>query len=103
MAGPLGSVVAHGTEPLADGQRWLLCGAVALYLVLGLVGAVAGQAVRVSATLAWAVTGVATPIALAALGSRLDGTILVAMVAVIVLGHLAAVALQRRSAQLARP
>lgn len=35
VAMPLSAVVEHGSDPLSSGQRWLLCGAVATYVTLG--------------------------------------------------------------------
>jgi Bacterial low temperature requirement A protein (LtrA) len=46
LAVSLSSVVRHGSDPLPDQVRWLLCGAVAAYFTLGVVTGVASRPQR---------------------------------------------------------
>jgi low temperature requirement protein LtrA len=88
VAVSLAAVVEHGAEPLPDGGRWLLCGAVATYFALGLVASVASHGFHLAPTAAWVITGIAIPILLGLLAADVDGRALVAYVALVVLGHL---------------
>ncbi|MFL6165129.1 MAG: low temperature requirement protein A [Ornithinibacter sp.] len=83
----LASVVEHGNEPLDTGPRWLLCGAVAAYFLIGQLVAIAvsgrGEAVR---TL-WISSGVVVPVLLALLGAPLPATVVAAVIALVVVGQ----------------
>lgn len=86
----LAAVVEHGTEPLDDPVRWLLCGAVAAYFAIGLVASVLARRRGVPAIALWLLTGVGAPLLLAAVAAEVSGTALVVYVVLVVLGHLAA-------------
>jgi low temperature requirement protein LtrA len=88
VAVALAAIVEHATSAVPDGQRWLLCGAVAGYFALGLVASgVRRLPLRVTAV--WALTGVVAPALLGWLGARLTGTALIAIVTGLVATHLA--------------
>jgi low temperature requirement protein LtrA len=88
LAVALGTVAAAPAEPVTDRWRWLLCGAVASYFALGLVASVASHGLRPVPAVASLVTGVAFPVLLGFLATGVSGTALVAVVAIVVLGHL---------------
>lgn len=84
----LAAVVEHGTEPLPDAQRWLLCGALAAYFMVGLIASIISRGFRPTAAVVWIVTGVAVPLLIGLLAGTRSGTALVWYVALVVLGHL---------------
>jgi len=84
----LAAVVEDGAEPLPDAQRWLLCGAVAAYFAVGLAASVLARGWRPLALVVWVLTGLGVPLLLGAVADEVDGTALVAYVALVVLGHL---------------
>jgi len=88
VAVSLSSVVKHGSHPLADPNRWLLCGAVAAYFALGVATGVASHSSDVLRTISRFITGIAMPLLLGLLASTLDGPILVICLALVVLAHL---------------
>ena len=99
VAVSLASVVEHGTEPLPDQSRWLLCGAVAVYFALGLVASIASHGFHLAPVTAWVTTGIAVPLLLGVFAADVGGQALVIYVALVVLVHLW---FERRLAQ-ARP
>jgi low temperature requirement protein LtrA len=88
VAVSLASVVEHGSEPLPDQGRWLLCGAVAAYFALGLVASIASHGFHLAPATAWVTTGIAVPLLLGLLGADVDARPLVAYVALVALAHL---------------
>ena len=88
VAVSLATVIEHGSEPLADPGRWLLCGAVAAYFTLGLVASVASRGFHPAPTIAWVITGIAVPLLLGLLAADVGGRALVIYVALVVLVHL---------------
>jgi len=85
----LASVVEHGSEPLGTEARWLLCGAVAAYFLIGQVVAIVvlGRA-GVVRTL-WISSGVVVPLLLGLLGAPLPASLLTAVIALVVVGQVA--------------
>ena len=83
----LAAVVEHGNEPLDDGPRWLLCGAVAAYFLIGQLVAivVAGRSHAVRTL--WISTGVAVPLLLGLVGAALPATVLTGLIAAVVVGQ----------------
>ncbi|WP_250038335.1 low temperature requirement protein A [Paractinoplanes maris] len=88
IAGPLSLVVGHGSEPLPDRGRWLLCGAVAAYFTLGVVTGVASHSSDLPRTISRITTGIVAPLLLGLLAAAVSGRTLVASLALIVLAHL---------------
>jgi low temperature requirement protein LtrA len=88
VAVSLSSVVRHGSDPLPGPGRWLLCGAVAAYFALGVATGVASHSSDWQRTSSRIVTGVAAPLLLGLLGTKVEGRILVAVLALVVLAHL---------------
>jgi hypothetical protein len=87
VAVPLSSVVRHGSEPLSDPGRWLLCGAVAAYFTLGVFTGVASHSSDRQRTISRIITGIAAPLLLGLLATDLAGRTLVACLALVVLAH----------------
>ena len=85
----LASVVEHGSEPLGTGPRWLLCGAVAAYFLIGQVVAIVvlGRAAVVRTL--WISSGVVVPLLLGLLGGPLPASLLTAVIALVVVGQVA--------------
>ena len=96
LAVSLVGVVEHRTEPLADGQRWLLCGGVAAYFALGYVGAVATRGLHLRSSLLWLGSGVVVPVLVGALGADLAAVWVAVLMVVVVLPH---VLLERRASR----
>ena len=88
VAVSLAAVIEHGAEPLPDGGRWLLCGAVAAYFALGLFASVASRGFHLAPATAWVITGLAIPLLLGLLAADVGGGALVVYVALVVLAHL---------------
>jgi low temperature requirement protein LtrA len=88
IAVSLASVVEHGSEPLSDQGRWLLCGALAGYFALGVATGVVSHASDLQRTISRIVTGVLIPILLAVFAASVSGLVLVVCLAVVVLSHL---------------
>ncbi len=88
VAVSLAAVIEHGNEPLPDGGRWLLCGAVAAYFALGLVAGVASRGFHLGPVIAWVATGIAVPLLLGLFAGDVGGRALVLYVALVVLAHL---------------
>ncbi|MFG1651842.1 low temperature requirement protein A [Micromonospora sp. NPDC049275] len=88
IAVPLSLVVRHGSDPLPDQCRWLLCGAVAAYFTLGVVTGVASHSSDLPRTISRVTTGIAAPLLLGLLATAVSGRVLVAYLALIVLAHL---------------
>ena len=88
VAVPLSLVVKHGSDPLSDQGRWLLCGAVAAYFTLGVVTGVASHSSDLLRTISRVTTGIATPLLLGLLATAVSGRTLVVYLALVVLAHL---------------
>ena len=88
MAVSLSLVVKHGSDPLTDQGRWLLCGAVAAYFTLGVATGVASHSSGLQRTISRVVTGIAVPLLLGVLASDICGRTLVVFLALVVLAHL---------------
>jgi low temperature requirement protein LtrA len=88
MAVSLSSVVKHGSDPLPDPSRWLLCGAVAAYFTLGVVTGVASHSSDLPRTISRVITGIALPLLLGLLAFDVSGRTLAVSLAVVVLAHL---------------
>ena len=85
----LASVVEHGNEPLDTGPRWLLCGAVAAYFLIGqLVAIRVGGGAGAARTL-WISSGVVVPVLLGLLGAPLPATLVTGLVAAVVVSQVA--------------
>ena len=88
IAVPLSLVVSHGSDPLSEHIRWLLCGAVAAYFTLGVVTGVASHSSDLQRTISRITTGIAAPLLLGLLATAVSGRMLVVYLALIVLAHL---------------
>ncbi|MET0496107.1 MAG: low temperature requirement protein A [Actinoplanes sp.] len=88
IAVPLSMVVRHGSDPLPEHGRWLLCGAVAAYFTLGVVTGVASHSSDRPRTISRITTGIAAPLLLGLLATTVSGRILVVYLALTVLAHL---------------
>jgi low temperature requirement protein LtrA len=88
VAVSLSSVVEHGSEPMPDHGRWLLCGAVAAYFALGVRTGVVSHSSDRQRTISRVITGIALPFLLGLLATDLSGRTLVASLALVVLAHL---------------
>ncbi|MEU7615759.1 low temperature requirement protein A [Micromonospora rifamycinica] len=88
VAVPLALVVQHGSDPLSDPGRWLLCGAVATYFTLGVVTGVTSHSSDLLRTISRITTGIAAPLLLGLLATAVSGRTLVVYLALIVLAHL---------------
>jgi low temperature requirement protein LtrA len=88
IAVPLSLVVSHGSDPLSDQSRRLLCGAVAAYFTLGVVTGVASHSSDRQRTISRITTGVVAPLLLGLLATAVSGRMLVVYLALIVLAHL---------------
>lgn len=88
VAVSLASVVEHGSEPMSEQGRWLLCGAIAAYFAVGVATGVVSHSSDLQRTVSRVITGVAVPILLGLLGSGLSGRTLVICLAAVVLSHL---------------
>lgn len=88
VAVSLSSVVSHGSGPLPDQDRWLLCGAVAAYFTLGVVTGVASHSSDLLQTVSRVITGIAVPLLLGLLATHVGGRTLVVGLALLVVTHL---------------
>ncbi|WP_066367713.1 low temperature requirement protein A [Herbidospora mongoliensis] len=88
VAVSLSLVVRHGSDPLSEQGRWLLCGAVAAYFTLGVVTGVASHSSDLPRTISRVTTGIAAPLLLGLLATAVSGRMLVVYLALIVLAHL---------------
>ena len=88
IAVPLSLVIGHGSDPLPEHGRWLLCGAVAAYFTLGVVTGVASHSSDLPRTISRVTTGIAAPLLLGLLATAVSGRTLVVYLALIVLAHL---------------
>ncbi|WP_405579716.1 low temperature requirement protein A [Streptomyces sp. NBC_01190] len=88
IAVPLSLVVRHGSDPLPEHVRWLLCGVVAAYFTLGVVTGVASHSSDLPRTTSRVTTGIAAPLLLGLLATAVSGRTLVIYLALIVLAHL---------------
>jgi len=88
VAVSLSSVVKHGSDPLSDQGRWLLCGAVAAYFTLGVVTGVASHSSDLQRTISRVTTGIAVPLVLGVLATDVSGRTIVIYLALLVLAHL---------------
>ncbi|MET8852261.1 low temperature requirement protein A [Amycolatopsis sp. NPDC004625] len=88
VAVSLSSAVKHGSDPLSDQGRWLLCGAIAAYFALGVVTGVASHSSDLQRTTSRIITGIAVPLLLALLATDAGGRTLVVCMALVVLAHL---------------
>jgi low temperature requirement protein LtrA len=97
VAVSLATVVEHGSDPLADLGRWLLCGAVAAYFTLGVITGVASHSSDRERTISRVVTGIAVPLLLGLLAANVSGRSVAISLALVVLAHLY---FERRAASL---
>jgi low temperature requirement protein LtrA len=88
LAVSLSSVVEHGSDPLPEQGRWLLCGAVAAYFTLGVVTGVASRSSDLQRTISRVITGVAVPLLLGLFASDVSARTLLVYLALVVLAHL---------------
>ncbi len=88
VAVSLSSVVEHGSDPLPDPGRWLLCGAIAAYFTLGVVTGVASHSADLQRTVSRIITGIAIPLSLGLFATNVSGRTLVVSLAVVLLAHL---------------
>jgi len=88
IAVPLSLVVGHGSDPLPEQGRWLLCGAVAAYFTLGVLTGVASHSSDRQRTISRITTGIAAPLLLGLLATNVSGRTLVLYLALTVLAHL---------------
>jgi low temperature requirement protein LtrA len=88
VAVPLAQVVEHGSDPLSDPQRLLLCGAIAAYFTLGVATGVVSHSSDLHRTISRIVTGIVAPLLLGLLAAGISGRTLVIYLAVVVLAHL---------------
>lgn len=88
VAVSLSSVMEHGSDPLPERGRWLLCGAVAAYFALGVVTGVVSHSSDMQRTISRIVTGIVVPLLLGLLAHGIGGRTLVACMALVVLAHL---------------
>jgi low temperature requirement protein LtrA len=88
VAVSLSLVVRHGSDPLSDWGRWLLCGAVAAYFTLGVVTGVASHSSDLQRTISRVITGIVVPLLLGLFAAGVAGRTLVVCLAVVVLAHL---------------
>lgn len=88
LAVSLSSVVKHGSDPLSDQARWLLCGAIAAYFTLGVATGVASHSADLQRTISRVTTGIAAPLLLGLLATDVSGRTLVVCLALLVLAHL---------------
>jgi hypothetical protein len=88
VAVSLSSVVKHGSDPLPDQGRWLLCGAVAIYFALGVVTGVASHSSDLQRTISRIITGIAVPLLLGLLATAASGRTLAVGMALVVVAHL---------------
>ncbi|MEU4253143.1 low temperature requirement protein A [Amycolatopsis sp. NPDC026612] len=88
VAVSLSSVVKHGSDPLSDQGRWLLCGAIAAYFALGVVTGVASHSSDLQRTASRIITGIAIPLLLGLFATDVGGRTLVVCMALVVLAHL---------------
>jgi low temperature requirement protein LtrA len=88
VAVPLSLAVRHGSDPLPDQGRWLLCGPVAAYFTLGVVTGVASHSSDLLRTISRVTTGIAAPLLLGLLATAVNGRTLVVYLALTVLAHL---------------
>jgi low temperature requirement protein LtrA len=88
LAVSLTSVVNHGSDPLPDHSRWLLCGAVAAYFTLGVATGLASHSSDLQRTTSRVTTGIAVPLLLGLLAGGASGRTLVVCLALLVLAHL---------------
>lgn len=84
----LSSVVKHGSDPLPEHGRWILCGAVAAYFALGLVTGIASHSSDLQRTTSRITTGITVPLALGLFATDASGGTLVVVLALVVLAHL---------------
>jgi low temperature requirement protein LtrA len=83
----LSSVVKHGSDPLPEHGRWILCGAVAAYFALGVVTGIASHSSDLQRTTSRITTGIAVPLALGLFATDASGGTLVVVLALVVLAH----------------
>ncbi|MBT0770160.1 low temperature requirement protein A [Kineosporia sp. J2-2] len=88
VAVSLAAVIEHGSEPLDDPVRWLLCGAVATYFALGVVTGLLSEGPGLRPTLVWVVTGIVVPLLLGAFGGDRGGRNVVICLVLVMLAHL---------------
>ncbi|WP_418061102.1 low temperature requirement protein A [Pimelobacter simplex] len=97
-AAAIGAAVGHGGEPLDEPQRWLLCGAVAVWFTLGLVASLCSRGLHVVQPFFWLVTGVAVPLVIAVRGADLRSSAVLWYLVAVVGAHLLVERRRQRSA-----
>lgn len=88
VAVSLSAVMKHGSDPLPEQGRWLLCGAVAAYFALGVVTGVASHSSDLQRTTSRIITGIVLPLLLGLLATDVAGRTLVICMASVVVAHL---------------
>jgi hypothetical protein len=88
VAVSLSAVMKHGSDPLPEQGRWLLCGAVAAYFALGVVTGVVSRSSDLQRTISRIVTGIVVPLLLGLFATGAGGRTLVICMASVVLAHL---------------
>ncbi|ADJ47432.1 hypothetical protein AMES_5607 [Amycolatopsis mediterranei S699] len=88
VAVSLSAVMKHGSDPLPEQGRWLLCGAVATYFALGVVTGVVSHSSDLQRTISRIVTGIVVPLLLGLFATGAGGRTLVICMASVVLAHL---------------
>ncbi len=88
VAVSLSSVVKHGSDPLSDQRRWLLCGALAACFTLGVVTGAVSHSADLHRTISRVTIGIAAPLLLGLLATDVSGVTLVVCLALLVLAHL---------------
>jgi low temperature requirement protein LtrA len=87
IAVALASVVEHGHEPLGTGPRWLLCGAVAAYFLIGQVVAIVVSGRAKAVRTLWISSAVVVPLLLGVFGAALPASLLTGIIALLVVGQ----------------
>ncbi|HEY3747983.1 MAG TPA: low temperature requirement protein A [Pseudonocardiaceae bacterium] len=83
MAAGLGSLALHPTTDTQTGERWYLCGGLALYILAGVLTGI-GRPVARSWTLGWALPGMVVIVVLGLVGGPLPGWALTVLAVAVV-------------------
>ena len=83
MAAGLGSLALHPTTDTQTGERWYLCGGLALYVLAGVLTGI-GRPVARSWTSGWALPGMVVIVVLGLVGGPLPGWALTVLAVAVV-------------------